>query len=245
MGENRTQAADAAILAEQLAYYRARAAEYDEWWLRTGRYDHGDDLNAAWHADVARVEQALAAHLDAVRPRSALELACGTGLFTRLVAPRVGRLLALDGSPEVQALNRARVAGSNVTYEIADLFAWQPAARYDLVFMSFWLSHVPDDRFDEFWTKVRSALAAGGSAYVIDSGWDTTSSATNHARPERERGIAVRKLNDGREYRVVKVFHDPAELTGRLAALGLASRVVHTPRYFIHGAVTRLQEGSP
>jgi SAM-dependent methyltransferase len=245
MDATRAEATDEAILAEQLAYYRARAAEYDEWWLRTGRYDHGALLNAAWHDDAARVEQALVAHLDAARPRSALELACGTGLFTRLVAPRVGRLLALDASPEVQAINRARVAGANVAYEVADLFAWQPAARYDFVFMSFWLSHVPDDRFDEFWMKVRSALADGGSAYVIDSGWDMTSSATNHARPERERGIAVRKLNDGREYRIVKVFHDPAELARRLAVLGLASSVVHTPRYFIHGAVTRLQRESP
>ena len=239
------EATDGAILAEQLAYYRARAAEYDEWWLRTGRYDHGAELNAAWHDDAARVEQALVAHLDAARPQSALELACGTGLFTRLVAPRVGRLLALDASPEVQAVNRARVSRANVAYEIADLFAWQPAARYDFVFMSFWLSHVPDDRFDEFWTKVRAALADGGSAYVIDSGWDTTASATNHARPERERGIAVRKLNDGREYRIVKVFHDPGNLARRLAALGLASHVVHTPRYFIHGAVTRLHRESP
>jgi len=238
------EATDGAILAEQLAYYRARAAEYDEWWLRTGRYDHGAELNAAWHDDAARVEQALVAHLDAARPQSALELACGTGLFTRLVAPRVGRLLALDASPEVQAVNRARVSRANVAYEIADLFAWQPAARYDFVFMSFWLSHVPDDRFDEFWTKVRAALADGGSAYVIDSGWDTTSSATNHARPERERGIAVRKLNDGREYRIVKVFHDPGDLARRLAALGLVSHVVHTPRYFIHGAVTRLHRES-
>jgi len=244
MDAKRAEATDGAILAEQLAYYRARAAEYDEWWLRTGRYDHGAELNAAWHDDAARVEQALVAHLDAARPQSALELACGTGLFTRLVAPRVGRLLALDASPEVQAVNRARVSRANVAYEIADLFAWQPAARYDFVFMSFWLSHVPDDRFDEFWTKVRAALADGGSAYVIDSGWDTTSSATNHARPERERGIAVRKLNDGREYRIVKVFHDPGDLARRLAALGLASHVVHTPRYFIHGAVTRLHRES-
>ena len=106
--------------------------------------------------------------------------------------------------------------------------------------MSFWLSHVPYDRFEEFWTKVRSALTDGGSAYVIDSGWDMTSSATNHVRPDRENGVAARKLNDGSEYRIVKIFHEPEDLARRLAALGLASRIVHTPRYFIHGAVTRL-----
>ena len=234
-------ATDPAILAEQVAYYRKRAGEYDEWWLRTGRYDHGVELNAAWFADAAAVETALIAYLDAARPRQALELACGTGLFTRWLAPRVGRLLALDAAPEVQAINCARVAADNVDYALADLFAWRPAERYDLVFMSFWLSHVPDDRFDEFWTKVGGALAEGGTAYVIDSGWDLTSSAKNHVRPDRDADIAARKLNDGSEYRIVKIFHEPAALARRLANLGLHSRIVHTPRYFIHGAVTRPQ----
>ena len=29
------------VLSDQIAYYRARAGEYDEWWFRTGRYDRG------------------------------------------------------------------------------------------------------------------------------------------------------------------------------------------------------------
>jgi demethylmenaquinone methyltransferase/2-methoxy-6-polyprenyl-1,4-benzoquinol methylase len=124
-----------------------------------------------------------------------------------------------------------------VRYEIADLFAWEPAERYDLVFMSFWLSHVPDDRFDAFWTKVGASLAPGGSAYVIDSGWDMTSTAKNHARPDRDLGIAERKLNDGSHYRIVKIFHEPDALSARLRTLGFVSHVAHTPRYFIHGAV--------
>ena len=37
-------------LREQIAYYRARADEYDEWFLRRGRYDHGDAENARWQA---------------------------------------------------------------------------------------------------------------------------------------------------------------------------------------------------
>lgn len=230
-------ATDPAILDEQVAYYRKRAGEYDEWWFRTGRYDHGAQLNAAWHDDAREVESALTSRLDARRPARALELACGTGLFTRWLAPRVGELVALDASPEVQAINRERVAADNVRYEIADLFAWQPAARYDFVFMSFWLSHVPDDRFDGFWDKVRASLAPGGSAWVIDSGWDMTSSATNHVRPDREAGVAERKLNDGSHYRIVKIFYEPEALAARLRGLGFASEIVHTPRYFIHGPV--------
>lgn len=226
-----------AVLDEQVAYYRKRAGEYDEWWFRTGRYDHGKALNDAWRSDAALVETALCARLDAHRPQRALELACGTGLFTRWLAPRVGSLLALDASPEVQAINRARVDAGNVTYAIADLFGWQPAGRYDFVFMSFWLSHVPADRFAPFWKAVRAALAPGGCAYVVDSGWDMTSSATNHVRPDREAGVAQRRLNDGSEYRIVKIFYEPDELGRALAPLGFTSQVAQTPRYFIHGPV--------
>ena len=47
------------LLADQVAYYRARAPEYDAWWFRTGRFDRGVDNNATWRADVAVVEQAV------------------------------------------------------------------------------------------------------------------------------------------------------------------------------------------
>ena len=47
------------LLAEQIAYYRSRAGEYDEWFLRQGRYDHGSELNARWFAEVEQVARAL------------------------------------------------------------------------------------------------------------------------------------------------------------------------------------------
>jgi len=223
------------LLQDQIDYYRARAGEYDEWWFRTGRYDRGPEFNANWRADVAEVEGALALWLDTRRPRGVLELACGTGLFTRLLAPKVDRLTAIDASPEVLAINRARVPTSNVEYVETDLFKWQPRERYDAVFFSFWLSHVPDERFAGFWEAVRAALAPGGTAYLIDSAFDPTSTAKDHAVPGREAGIATRRLNDGREFRIVKLFYESATLDAKLARVGFASRIRQTPRYFIHG----------
>ena len=48
-------ASDDPLLQEQVAYYRARAAEYDEWWYRTGRYDRGPEHRAAWQREIAVV----------------------------------------------------------------------------------------------------------------------------------------------------------------------------------------------
>ena len=227
--------ADARLLQDQIDYYRARAGEYDEWWFRTGRYDRGPEWNARWHADVAAVEHALESWLDATRPESVLELACGTGLFTRRLAPKVARLTAVDASPEVLAINRSRVAAPNVQYVEADLFAWRPQARYDAVFFSFWLSHVPDERFAAFWQTVSAALVPRGAAYLIDSAFDRTSTAKDHVLPGHDAGIVTRRLNDGREFRIVKLFHTPDALAIKLAAAGFASDIRQTAQYFIYG----------
>jgi demethylmenaquinone methyltransferase/2-methoxy-6-polyprenyl-1,4-benzoquinol methylase len=185
------------------------------------------------------VEAALVSWLAARRPADVLELACGTGLFTRLIAPRVARLASIDASTEVIEINRARVGADNVEYVQADLFAWRPVRRYDAIFFSFWLSHVPDSRFAAFWELVASALAPGGAAYLIDSAFDPTSTAKDHVLPGREAGIVTRKLNDGREFRIVKVFYEPAALAAKLGPLGWRSKLAQTPRYFIYGEVMR------
>jgi SAM-dependent methyltransferase len=227
------------LLDDQIAYYRARAAEYDAWWFRTGRFDRGTDNNAAWRAEVGVVETAVAEMLAKTRPSTVLELACGTGLFTRHLAPRVAAVTAVDASPEVIAINRSRVALPNVRYVQADLFAFESDTRYDCVFMSFWLSHVPHARFDAFWSMVRRALAPGGFAYVIDSAHDPTSTAANHPTPDRHAGIVTRKLDDGREFRIVKVFWEPAALADRLRALGFEADIGATARYFIYGSARK------
>jgi demethylmenaquinone methyltransferase/2-methoxy-6-polyprenyl-1,4-benzoquinol methylase len=226
---------DRDFLDEQVAYYRARAPEYDAWWFRTGRFDRGEENNAAWHRDTEAVERAVDAMLAARRPASVLEVACGTGLFTRRLAPRVAHVTAVDAAPEVIAINRGRVARPNVDYVQADLFAFTPSSRHDLVFMSFWLSHVPHARFDAFWAMVRDALAPGGIAYVVDSAHDPTSHAVDHPAPDRHAGIVTRRLDDGREFRIVKVFWEPATLTARLRQSGFASTIAATPRYFVYG----------
>jgi SAM-dependent methyltransferase len=226
---------DRPLLDDQIAYYRARAPEYDGWWFRTGRFDRGAANNAAWHAETAIVERAVDGMLAKAQPARVLELACGTGLFTRRLAPRVAAITAVDASPEVIAINRGRVDEANVTYVQADLFAFEPEARYDCVFMSFWLSHVPHARFDAFWAMVRGALAPGGFAYVVDSAHDPTSHAVDHPTPDRHAGVVTRRLDDGREFRIVKVFWEPPKLEASLRKAGFDAQMDATARYFIYG----------
>src|ERR1700676_5216230 len=153
---------DRPLLDQQIAYYRARAPEYDEWFLREKRYDRGPEHRKEWFRDV---EQIAAVLRSTVREADVLELACGTGLWTQRLAENNRRIVAVDSSPEVIAINRERLGSANVEYTIADIFSWTPSTTFDLVFFSFWLSHVPPGRFDAFWANVRAALRPGGQAF--------------------------------------------------------------------------------
>jgi demethylmenaquinone methyltransferase/2-methoxy-6-polyprenyl-1,4-benzoquinol methylase len=223
------------VLAEQIAYYRARAGEYDEWFLRQGRYDQGPELNRQRFAEVAEVQAVLERHAPYGR---VLELACGTGWWTEQLAHHAERIMAVDASPEVIEINRQRVQRAKVTYDIADLFAWKPRERYDLVFFSFWLSHVPSERFAPFWELVRAALVPGGRVFFIDSRYAQTSTARDQPLEGIHAVTLQRRLNDGREFRIVKVFYAPDELSHRLHSVGWDIQIATTSSYFLYGTGT-------
>lgn len=147
------------LVADQLSYYRKRAPEYDDWFFRRGRFDRGPELNARWVAEVDEVERALHNINPAGR---VMELACGTGIWTERLLNYAEQVVAVDGSPEMLAQCRQRVGDERVDFVEADLFAWEPRTRFDVVFFSFWLSHVPPARFESFWRLVDSALHPDG-----------------------------------------------------------------------------------
>ncbi len=231
-----TQYLEDGILQEQIAYYRARAGEYDQWFLREGRYDRGPEANTRWFAEAALVEAALEAFAPSGR---VLELACGTGLWTRHLARHADSLTAIDASPEVLEINQARVADPKVRYAEADLLHWTPDGVYDVVFFGFWLSHVPPERFEAFWQLVQCCLAPGGRVFFVDALYDATSTAADHALEGAEAKTLTRRLNDGREFRIVKVFYPPEELARKLAGLGWEFNVQSTPNYFLYGSGAR------
>ena len=216
------------LLAEQQRYYAARAPEYDDWWFRRGRYELEADAKARWEADAAEVEAALAAFGPT---GDVLELAAGTGLWTRQLARTAARLVAVDASEETLAVNRSRVGGE-IEYVVADVFDWEPSEHFDVCFFSFWLSHVPEERFDGFWRLVRATLRPGGRVFLVDSSAGDRAHTGRAAGGERE----LRQLSDGREFEIVKRRWQPRELAARVASLGIGLELtVSANGHFIYG----------
>jgi SAM-dependent methyltransferase len=199
----------AGLLAEQARYYRERAGEYDDWWFRRGRYDRGAAFASRWFADAAEVEDTLERFRPAGR---VLELACGTGLWTRRLVGYADTVTAVDASPEVIELARTELKDPKVDYVCADLFAWEPPTGYDVCFFSFWLSHVPEAQFENFWAKVGRTLRPGGRVFFVDDLPSELSSAVDHPLPDRGEETMIRRLDDGREFRIIKRFYEPSAL---------------------------------
>jgi SAM-dependent methyltransferase len=194
---------DRELLDSQIAYYRRRAREYDV-------TSYGEDL------EPARVR--IIHLLDLLEPRGrVLEIACGTGMWTQELANRTDLLVGVDASAEALVLARERVPAGEAHLLVADVFEWEPAVRFDAVFMAFWLSHVPRSRWDEFFDRLGDWLLPGGRILIVDEHLDGQPAERFVATGS---DIAIRTLRDGSEHRLVKVYLDPVRLKTQLGVLG-------------------------
>jgi demethylmenaquinone methyltransferase/2-methoxy-6-polyprenyl-1,4-benzoquinol methylase len=241
-------------IEEQKAYYQARAQEYDEWFYRQGRYDYGPEHTKQWETEAEIVRQALAeVHLTG----QVLDMAAGTGIWTQELIKTADHVTALDSSEEMLELNRRRVQSDKVTYVLTDLFYWQPVMAYDGVFMGFWLSHIPSALLYDFIGTIAGALKPGGKLFFADSLAEPTATAKdmvaslveNLASRETPSNAAesnfstiTRRLNDGREFQIVKVFYWPADLTERFRSYDIHLNVKQTDNFFLYGWGTKLMD---
>jgi 2-polyprenyl-3-methyl-5-hydroxy-6-metoxy-1,4-benzoquinol methylase len=235
------------LVQEQIAYYRARAPEYDDWWLRTGSYESDDAFGRRWEVGKRELEAALRAF----RPAGdVLEIAAGTGNLTAALAAVDGveHITAVDASDEALAIARTKVAdASRVTFLQADVFDWRPPGRFDVVAFGFWLSHVPPRRFESFWRMVAGALRPRGRVFFTDNAIPVELAASADGRQARtpwsrtwlDRGVSVRTLADGRQFHIVKRAWSPGELEHQLGTLGWSSTVREHQGLFIHGDAAR------
>jgi SAM-dependent methyltransferase len=213
------------LLAEQRAYYSALAPDY---------LDQGLDFPGG-----AEVTDAL----DAFRPTgSVLELACGPGTWTPQLVRHARDVTAVDASPEMLAIAASRVpADAPVRFIEADLFTWEPDRRYDVVFIGFWLSHVPAERFESFWALVAAALAPHGRVFFADDRYRTPEELIEGPASS----TIERRTPDGTAYRLVKVPYEPANLERQLRELGWDITVTPTAGPFYWGAGNRTGTPEP
>ena len=231
--ESTHQPTTAEVDAEMKAYYAARAPEYDDVYLHRGQASSGPVLDLWFDREIDE----LATWLDSVPiAGDIVELAAGTGWWSPLLADK-GELSIYDVNPEPLEIARQRLVAHRLRAHIHVRDAWaEPDRQVDAVFCGFWLSHVPRWRLDDFLGLVQRWLKRSGRFLFLDerarSGPDGPDEAFDPATE-----TSLRRLQDGREFRIPKVYYGAGQLRDGLIRAGFATADVReTERFFLMGA---------
>ena len=189
------------------AYYEARAREYDDWWLGTGRFAERD--RRGWDEEL----RALRETIESLTPGRTLDVACGTGFLTRHIP---GEVVGLDQSQTMldvaahQAPAAGLVRGDALTLPFGD-------SSFDRVFTSHFYGHLEDAERERFLAEARRVAP---ELVVVDA------SAAHSPVPDE---YQERVLNDGSRWTVYKRFFTGSGLARELGG----GDVLHEGYWFV------------
>ena len=206
---------------ELAKYYARRAPEYERFYDKPERQA---DLTLL-RARIARLYAG----------RRVLELACGTGFWTAVIAPEALEVTALDVNDEVLALARGKaLPPGRVELRQADAYALPDLGRrHDGVFAGFWWSHVPLARLDAFLEGVVRAAAPGAMIAFLDGRYVEGSSTPLAGRDAEGNSWQRRRLDDGSEHDVIKNYPGESELIKRASRHGWGAHVELLPYHWL------------
>jgi demethylmenaquinone methyltransferase/2-methoxy-6-polyprenyl-1,4-benzoquinol methylase len=190
------------------AFYARRAAEYERIYAKPER-----------QADLALLRTRVAALFSG---RSVLEVACGTGYWTAVIAPQAKAITAIDAVEETLAIARSKqYPAGRVEFVQGDAYALADSGRrHDALFAGFWWSHVPLARLDAFLAGAARAVAPGAVVAFLDNRYVEGSSTPLSRRDAEGNAYQTRKLDDGSTHEVLKNFPSKRELVERASRHG-------------------------
>jgi len=190
------------------AYYARRAREYERVYEKPER-----------QADLAQLRSGLPMLFKGER---VLEIACGTGYWTPLIAAQAESVLAVDHAEETLSIARSKkYAAANVRFERGDAYAL-PAwpQKFSACFAGFWWSHVPLARLDAFLRGLQDRLEPRARVAFLDNRYVEGSSTPVSRKDAEGNTYQQRRLADGSSHEVLKNFPTEQEMRLRLRRFG-------------------------
>jgi len=188
-------------------YYERRAPTYDDWYLGHGPRFGARDATA-WEADLAGLTVAV----EALEPRTTLDVACGTGFLTRHLP---GTVIGFDQSAsmleiaEWQAPNATFVQGDALDLPFDD-------ERFDRVFTGHFYGHLDAGEAQRF---LAEAERVARELIVVDAA----------IRPDHELEEIQQRDVDGETWPVLKRYFAPETLVHELGG----GEILHAGRWFV------------
>ncbi len=190
------------------AYYAARAREYEAIYAKPER-----------QTDLRRLEQAIP---DFFAGRRVLEIACGTGYWTRHIAGTANEVLATDLTGETLAIARSKALDpGKVRFAEADAFDLPAASGpFGAAFAGFWWSHLRKSECRAFLASLARCLSPGARVMLLDNLYVPGSSSPVARTDDEGNTWQVRGLVDGSTHEVLKNFPSEVELRADAAHFG-------------------------
>jgi len=200
-----------ALIDEMSRYYDARAPWHDHYM----NYRSNEGMEQLLKPVIDRVAEIMTG-------ARVLEIACGTGNWTQVLARRAASVVATDVSHTALEIAKGKLAGqNNVSLIQCDAFDMMGIGGcFDAVFAADWWSHIPKGILPSFLEAVASKLAPGATAVFLDMSNREFFRREPSYRDEDGNRVSLRLLPDGSEYRVVKNFPDETELRNLLDPYG-------------------------
>jgi SAM-dependent methyltransferase len=214
-------------MGELAEYYRERAAEYDAVYAKPERQQ-----------DLARLHGLLP---PLVAGRRVLEVAAGTGYWTRVLSGSAAAITATDLNAETLELARAReYGGAAVTFRLADACALgQVPGEFDTAFVGFFWSHVLRGDLARFVAGLRARLGPGARLIVLDNSYVPGSNQPISRTTEAGDTYQRRTLNDGRSFEILKNFPGRAQFTADVTGVADDVRWTQLRYYWLADCVLR------
>ncbi|HEV8073782.1 MAG TPA: class I SAM-dependent methyltransferase [Opitutaceae bacterium] len=204
-----------------VGYYSQRANEYERIYARPERQE-----------DLGRLRDRLGSFFEGDH---VLEVACGTGYWTEVVARSAHSIFATDITEKVLAIAKTKdFRGAAVEFHQADAYALPKFdGLFNAGFGAFWWSHIPKARIQEFLTSFHSHLAPGAKVAFIDNRYIEGNSTPIFRAGEEADTYQMRTLQDGKLHKVLKNFPSPEELKTTIGDMGIHVEVTLFDYYWL------------
>jgi SAM-dependent methyltransferase len=188
-------------------YYALRAPEYERIYHKPER-----------QSDLAVLRRRVS---DFFQGADVLEIACGTGYWTEVIAPSARSILATDSGEEVLEIARGKsYPPARVRFATADAFDLAGVTgRFDAAFAGFWWSHVRREDLPNFLDGFHARLAPGSRVMFLDNRYVEGSSTPIARIDEEGNTYQSRRLSDGSGHEVLKNFPTPHEVADRISGM--------------------------
>jgi len=181
-------------------YYSERAYEYDKTYLRPERQKDIKKLHKL-------LKKLLSGHI-------VLEVACGTGYWTKTIVPVSKFITAVDINNKVlQIAKNRKIPSDKVIFVQDDVYSLNKIQNnFSAGFAGFWWSHVLKSKLKGFLALFQSKLQSDALVVFIDN-LRVKGSSTPIIRIDNDGNTyQIRKLEDGREYEILKNFPTKKEI---------------------------------